>query len=167
MVYQSNTEESTDLSSPSPTVYCALLWWPGGSESSILILRPRCHADTTKTIVDASRSDTKWHGIFKSTTGMVFFGTPFQGAGGLDQTEIIRAAQSQYAEDQVQATVLNILSPGNESLIDLTTNFFETRQGEGKTHIACFFEQKSSNVGAIFCNGRIQISQRHSDGTQC
>lgn len=80
---------------------------------------------------------------------------------------MIRAAQSQYTEDQVQATVLNILSPGNESLIDLTTNFFETRQGEGKAHIACFFEQKSSNVGAILRDSRIQVSQRDPDGSQC
>lgn len=117
-------------------------------------------------MVDAHRSDTKWPGIFKSTTGMVFFGTPFRGAGGLDQTEMIRAAQSQYEEDQVQGAVLNILPPGNESLIDLTTYFFETRQGEGKAYIACFFEQKSSNVGAILRESRIQVSQGDLDGAQ-
>jgi len=117
-------------------------------------------------VVDAQRSDTKWPGIFKSTTGMVFFGMPFRGAGGLDQTEMIRAAQSQYAEDQVQAAVLNILPPGNESLIDLTTYFFETRQGEGKVHVACFFEQKSSNVGAILGESQIQVSQGDRDGAR-
>lgn len=110
-------------------------------------------------MVDAQRSDTKWPGIFKSTTGMVFFGTPFRGAGGLDQKEMLRAAQSQYAEDQVQGAVLNILPPGNESLIDLTAYFFETRRGEGKAQVACFFEQKSSNVGAILRESRIQVSE--------
>ena len=83
-------------------------------------------------MVDAQRFDFKWSGIFKSTTGMVFFGTPFRGVGGLNQTEMIRAAQSQYAEDQVQGEVLNILSLGNKSLIDLTTHFFETRKGEAR-----------------------------------
>ncbi len=110
-------------------------------------------------MVDVQRSDKKWPGIFKSTTGIVFFGTPFRGAGGLDQTEMLRAAQSQYAEDQVQRAVLNILFRGNESLIDLTTYFFEARRGEGKPQIACFFEQKSSNVGATLHESRIQGSE--------
>ncbi|KAL8653091.1 MAG: hypothetical protein Q9210_002305, partial [Variospora velana] len=100
-------------------------------------------------MVDAQRSEAKWAGIFQSTTDMVFFGTPFQGAGGLDQTEMLRAAQSQYKEDQVQGAVLNILPPGNESLIDLLTYFFETRPGKGDAPVACFFEQKSSNVNPV------------------
>lgn len=108
-------------------------------------------------MADAQRSDTKWPGIFRSTTGMVFFGTPFRGAGGLSQDEILRAAQSQYEEDRIQGAVLNILAPGNESLMDLMTLFFETRQEKGKARVACFFEQKSSNVGVILGGSRIQV----------
>ena len=67
---------------------------------------------------------------------MVFLGTPFRGAGGLDQAEMIRAAQSQYEEDRVHGEVLGILAAGNESLTDLTTYFFETRQGKSKASIA-------------------------------
>ena len=117
-------------------------------------------------MVDAQRSDTEWPGIFQSTTGMVFFGTPFRGAGGLNQTEMILAAQSQYEEDRIQEAVLNILVPGNESLIDLTTYFFQTRQGEGKAPVACFFEQKSSNVGAILCGSPIQVGQEDLDAAR-
>ena len=64
---------------------------------------------------------------------MVFFGTPFRGAGELNQAEMIQAAQSQYEEDQVQEAVLNILASGNESLMDLTADFFknEVRRGQG------------------------------------
>ncbi|KAL8856213.1 MAG: hypothetical protein Q9178_007178 [Gyalolechia marmorata] len=87
---------------------------------------------------------------------MVFFGTPFRGAGGLDPTVMLQAAQSQYAEDQIQGAVLNILPPGNESLTDLMTYFLETWQGEGKAYVACFYEQKPSNVGAILGGNRIQ-----------
>ncbi|KAL9019552.1 MAG: hypothetical protein Q9185_003172 [Variospora sp. 1 TL-2023] len=107
-------------------------------------------------MVDAQWFETKWPGISKCTTGMVFFGTPFRGAPGLDQTVMIQAALSQYAEDQIQGAVLNILPPGNESLLDLLTYFLETRQGEGKAYVACFYEQKSSNVGAILHGSRIQ-----------
>ena len=110
-------------------------------------------------MVDAQRSDTKWPRIFKSTTSMMFFVTPSRSAEELNQREMLRAAQSQYAEDQVQGAVLNILPPGNESLIDLTAYFFETRRGEGKAQVACFFEQKSSNVGAILRESRIQVSE--------
>ena len=88
---------------------------------------------------------------------MMFFGTPFRGAGGLSQSEMLRAAQSQYEEGQVQGAALNILAPGNEALIDLMTLFFETRQEKNTTHIACFFEQKSSNIGAILRGTRIQV----------
>ena len=97
---------------------------------------------------------------------MVFFGTPFRGASGLDQAEMIRAAQSQYEEDQVQGEILNILSPDNKSLIDLTTCFFETRQRESKAQIACLFEQKSSNVGTILRGSRIQVSLGDLDGAR-
>ena len=88
---------------------------------------------------------------------MMFLGTPFRGAGGLSQSEMIQAAQSQYEEGQVQGAVLQILAPGNESLTDLMTLFFETRQEKGKAHVACFFEQKTSNVGAILGGSRIQV----------
>ena len=111
-------------------------------------------------MIDAQRFDFKWSEIFKSTTGMIFFETLFRNVGELNQTKMIRTVQSQYAEDQVQEKVLNILFSDNESLIDLTTYFFETRQKESKIHIICFFEQKSSNVGVILRESRIQMSQK-------
>ena len=93
---------------------------------------------------------------------MVFFGTPFRGAGGLNQIELLQAAQSQYEEGQIQGGVLNILAPGSESLTDLMTFFFETRQEKNKAHVACFYEQKPSNVGAILGERRIEVCQRKS-----
>ena len=93
---------------------------------------------------------------------MTFFGTPFRGASGLNQSEMLQAAQSQYEEGQVQRAVLNILAPGNESLMDLMTFFFETRQEKNKAHVVCFFEQKSSNVDVILRGSRIQVCERKS-----
>ena len=74
---------------------------------------------------------------------------------------MIRTAQSQYAKNQIQKKILNILFFDNESLINLTTYFFETKQKKNKTHIICFFEQKSSNVDVILRESRIQISQKN------
>lgn len=110
-------------------------------------------------IVDAKRSESKWPGIYHSTCGILFFGTPFRGAEGLNQTELLGAIQSQYESHQVQGSNLNILAPGNETLMDLMDMFFETRQEKNRAHIACFFEQKPSNVGAIYKGPRTQVYQ--------
>ena len=92
---------------------------------------------------------------------MVFFGTSFRGAGGFNQSEIIRAAQSQYEDDQVLGENLNVLAPRNECLVDLMDVYFETRQENNKAYVACFYEQKPSNVGVILRGSRVQVC----DGT--
>ena len=71
---------------------------------------------------------------------MLFLGTPFRGAGGLNQGEMLHAALSQNEEGQVQGVVLNVLAPGSESLMDLVDDFHATRQGKSKAYLACFFE---------------------------
>lgn len=72
---------------------------------------------------------------------------------------MLLAIQSQYDDDQIQGSSLNILAPGNETLMDLMELFFETRQEKNLAHVACFYEQKPSNVGAIYKGSRIQVSQ--------
>ena len=107
--------------------------------------------------MDAKRSENKWPGIFRSATGLLFLGTPFRGSGRLNQGEMIRAAQSQYEDDQIVGENLNVLAPGNESLMDLMDVYFETRQEDHRAYVACFFEQKRSNVGAILKGSRVQV----------
>jgi hypothetical protein len=102
--------------------------------------------------------EKEWPGIYISTVGMVFFGTPFRGAEGMQQSELLEAAASEYGEGQVQGAVLNILAPGNETLEDLVDAFFTTTKYEKtKAHIACFYEQKPSNVGAIVGGKKIIV----------
>ena len=72
---------------------------------------------------------------------------------------MLLAIQSQYDDDQIQGSSLNILAPGNETLMDLMELFFETRQEKNMAQVACFFEQKPSNVGAIYKGSRIQVGQ--------
>ncbi len=107
----------------------------------------------------AKRSGDKRLDIYRSTTGMLFFGTPFRGAGGLSQAGILRAIESQYKEEQIQGSNLNILAPGNETLMDLMDDFSETRKERNLARVACFFEQKPSNVGAIYKGPRLQVSE--------
>jgi hypothetical protein len=99
--------------------------------------------------VDARHDKGEWPGIFASTTGLVFFGTPFRGAEGMSQIEMLEAARREYQEDDTQPEVLKILEPGNEFLHELVDQFGKTQRQVNKAQVACFYELKSSNIGKI------------------
>lgn len=67
----------------------------------------------------------------------------------MKQNEMVEAALSQYRPDQVRGESLRILGPGDEFLQDLVDRFLETRLKPNAARVACFYETKSSNVGAI------------------
>ncbi|KAF2732461.1 hypothetical protein EJ04DRAFT_335557 [Polyplosphaeria fusca] len=102
-----------------------------------------------KALLDARREEEEWPGIFNSTGGLLFFGTPFRGAEGMSQMEMLEAARREYKEDDVQPQILQILQPGNEFLQDLVDQFGRTRKLANRAVVACFFELKASNVGKI------------------
>ena len=99
--------------------------------------------------MDAQQDENEWPGVFASTTGLIFFGTPFRGAEGISQMEMLEAARREYEEDEVQADVLKILEPGNEFLQDVVDQFGRMRRQANKAQVACFYELKPSNVGRI------------------
>ena len=76
----------------------------------------------------------------------------------MSQVEMLEAALREYQENQVQMDVLRILEPGNEFLQELVDTFGRTRMGSNKTQVACFYELKSSNVGAIVGNQERTVS---------
>jgi hypothetical protein len=103
-----------------------------------------------KALLEAEQYPKEWPGVFSSTTGLVFFGTPFRGAEGMNQMEMLEAARREYHDDQVQPTALEVLQPGNAYLQDLVDGFLKKMRGQtNKTRVVCFFELKSSNVGRI------------------
>ena len=67
----------------------------------------------------------------------------------MKQSEMLEAARREYDDDQLQTEVLRILEPGNEFLQDLVDNFGEIQPAANKAQVTCFYELKSSNVGAI------------------
>ena len=87
--------------------------------------------------------------MLQSIVGLVFFGTPFRGSKSLSQTEMLAAAYKEHHPDFVQPEVLNILEPGNEFLQELVKRFSKMRAKSPRLDVACFFELKPSNVGAI------------------
>ncbi|KAF2466856.1 uncharacterized protein BDR25DRAFT_267561 [Lindgomyces ingoldianus] len=102
-----------------------------------------------KALLDAQLDEKEWPGIFASTTGLVFFGTPFRGAEGMSQVEMLEAARREYHQDEVYTDVLKILEPGNEFLQAVVDQFGKTRRLPNKAQVACFYELKPSNVGRI------------------
>ena len=93
------------------------------------------------------------------TIDILFFETSFREIDELNQSKILLTIQSQYDDDQIQKSNLNILASRNETLMNLMKVFFETRQEKNITQITCFFEQKFSNVDAIYKGSRKQIDQ--------
>ncbi|KAF7578891.1 hypothetical protein PtrM4_031310 [Pyrenophora tritici-repentis] len=103
-----------------------------------------------KTLLEAEQYQKDWPGVFLLTTGLIFFGTPFRGAEGMNQMEMLEAARREYHEDQVQPTALEVLQPGNMYLREVVDSYLKKTRGQtNKIQIACFFELKSSNVGRI------------------
>jgi hypothetical protein len=106
-------------------------------------------AKASQALIDARHDESEWPGIFASTTGLIFLGTPFRGAEGMSQVEMLAAAQREYQQDEIQPEVLKILEPGNEFLQEVVDQFGKTRRQPNKAQVACFYELKSSNIGRI------------------
>ena len=100
-------------------------------------------------LLEAQQDTKEWPGTFVSTTGMIFLGTPFRGAEGMSQVEMLAAAQREYQQDEIQPEVQKILEPSNEFLQEVVDQFGKTRRQAHKAQVACFYELKSSNVGRI------------------
>ena len=67
----------------------------------------------------------------------------------MSQSEMLEAALREYEPDQVQGEALRILQPGDEFLQDIVDRFGKIRPQLNKAQVACFYELKSSNIGAI------------------
>jgi hypothetical protein len=104
---------------------------------------------TLQALLNAAESKKDWPGIFGSTAGLVFFGTPFRGCEGLSQAEMVEAAYLEYDPDMVQQDILQVLQPGNDFLQDLMDKFGRLRAQSPDLMVACFYELKSTNVGRI------------------
>ncbi|KEQ81784.1 hypothetical protein M438DRAFT_323982, partial [Aureobasidium pullulans EXF-150] len=110
-----------------------------------LIIIAHCYGGLA--MIHARLHSKRWPDLLSFTTGLVFFGTPFRGAEGISQSELLQAAIEEHKV--VEAQALRILDPGNDPLEDLVTDFCRLHSVPHKAQIACFFEQKPSNIMAI------------------
>ena len=79
----------------------------------------------------------------------------------MKQSVMIEAALRHYRPDQVQGESLQILGPGDEFLQELVDRFLEMQSNSNPALIACFYETKSCNVGAVV-GGQARMVRQHS-----
>ena len=92
----------------------------------------------------------QWPGLFSSTTGVVFLGTPHRGTGDMTSRGMLDTMIQQYSQVRIEDAVLESLNAENESLNDIRREFVKIcTLSRGRLHIVCFYEQKSTRVGRI------------------
>jgi hypothetical protein len=77
----------------------------------------------------------------------------------MKQSEMIAAALSEYRPDQIHGDSLRILVPGDEFLQDTVDQFLRIRGNQYPAPVACFYETRSSNVGAIVGHSQKRVSE--------
>jgi len=85
----------------------------------------------------------------------------------MSQSEMLEAAQREYAPEYIQGQVLNVLEPGNEILQDVVDRFGKTRSGPNQARVACFFELKTTDVGRIVGREQRVVRVRSSAMAAC
>jgi len=85
----------------------------------------------------------------------------------MSQSEMLEAAQREYAPEHIQEQVLKVLEPGNEILQDVVDRFGKTRSGPNQARVACFFELKTTDVGRIVGREERVVRVRSSAMAAC
>lgn len=101
-------------------------------------------------VSNAYHDSAKWPGILDAIRGIITLGTPFRGADGMSQSEMVQAAAREYSEEDIETEPIHILDPGNELLQDLLDDF-QSRVWANmpQARMACFYELQSTEIGAI------------------
>ncbi|KAJ6258603.1 hypothetical protein Dda_6650 [Drechslerella dactyloides] len=105
----------------------------------------------------AKANDVDYPGIWRATTGMVFIGTPHQGAGSAlhSQGQIYQAIAAH--ELPTEEGILHNLEHENETLVDIVREFTRlVNLRPPPVNLFCFFEQKSTIVGKIVKDDNIK-----------
>jgi hypothetical protein len=95
-------------------------------------------------------------GVFDSTIGIVFLGTPHRGTHSFTQTSALFAAiaASSDLSRNLEIGVLDSMTSDNGALQDVTDDFVSLCADSGPM-ITCFFEQRPSKLGKIIGKNNI------------
>ncbi|KAH3999857.1 hypothetical protein HBH64_072750 [Parastagonospora nodorum] len=98
----------------------------------------------------AKMQQDAYPGVFDSTVGIVFLGTPHRGTQSFTQDSALFAAiaASSDLSRKLETGVLESIASDNGALLDVTDDFVRLCIGGGPL-ITCFFEQRPSKLGKI------------------
>lgn len=120
------------------------------------------HANILSEALNLARMfGNKYPGIFDSTVGVVFLGTPHHGSGSFtrDSALLRHIAASSDMLKQLDTSILETMTSAYGDLLDVADDFINFCQ-EGGPAIACFYEQRSSKIGKIIGNDELTVSFR-------
>ncbi|KAH3977201.1 hypothetical protein HBI56_048280 [Parastagonospora nodorum] len=106
----------------------------------------------------AKMQHNAYPGVFDSSVGIVFLGTPHRGTKSFTRNSALFAAiaASSDLSQKFETTVLNSLASEDGGLLDVTDDFVNLCAGPGP-NITCFYEQRPSKLGKIV--GRDDIDE--------
>ncbi|KAI9689748.1 MAG: hypothetical protein M1822_009630 [Bathelium mastoideum] len=103
-------------------------------------------------------------GVFDSSIGIVFLGTPHRGTKSFTQESALLAtiAASSDLSQNLETAVLDSMTSDNGALLDVADDFIALCVDGGPT-VSCFFEQRASKLGKVI--GRSDIDEFIVDHT--
>ncbi|KAH8702940.1 hypothetical protein GQ44DRAFT_764273 [Phaeosphaeriaceae sp. PMI808] len=131
----------------------------GRSSTAINIHRPLLWGLVIQRALNlAKMQQSAYPGVFDSSIGIVFLGTPHRGTQSFAQDSALFAAiaASSDLSQNLEPGVLSSLTSDNGTLLDVTDDFVRLCVDRGPI-ITCFFEQRPSTLGKIV--GRNDISE--------
>lgn len=102
----------------------------------------------------------KYPGIFDSSVGVVFLGTPHRGSRSFTRESALLAAiaASSDLSQHLESELLNTMTSDTGTLLDVADDFI-TLCTDGGPMISCFFEQRSSLIGKVIGRADINVSR--------
>lgn len=101
---------------------------------------------------------TKYPGIFDSSVGVVFLGTPHRGSDSFTRESALlkHIAASSDMSKHLDTNILEAMTSTYGDLLDVADDFINFC-AEGGPRIACFYEQRSSRIGKIIGKNEITV----------
>jgi hypothetical protein len=121
-------------------------WWFFRYAQRLLYSDP---TNKHQALVDAHLDKLKYPHIYDSTVGLIFFGTPFRGAATLTIAKIVELAEQTFGKHQVLGKALRTSEEDDEALTSLLDGYLRTTKGGIKPIVACFWEERPTNVAKI------------------
>lgn len=99
-------------------------------------------------------------GVFDSSVGVVFLGTPQRGTKSFTQESALLAAiaASSDLSQNLETGVLGSMTSESGDLLDMADDFV-TLCIDGGPMISCFYEQRASKLGKVIGRDDIEVSR--------